>query len=188
MERRACPGCESAMQVFHARGVEIDRCFFCGGLWFDAGELERVSGRDLAVDAAQGATRRRCAGCGQTLAPGTLEGVALERCGGCRGIYLDDGELQQVTKAPVPLQKKDPTRVELGLTFVCPGCQNERPLDEGARTPRGMACGNCYGALSQTSSVLSPSYGYLTGRRPWLEREDAVTAEDVLLRVLRFFS
>lgn len=38
----ACPGCGTAMRTLHPRGVELDGCPACGGVWFDGGELERV--------------------------------------------------------------------------------------------------------------------------------------------------
>ena len=39
----ACPSCATAtMRTLHPRGVELDGCPDCGGVWFDGGELERV--------------------------------------------------------------------------------------------------------------------------------------------------
>lgn len=40
-----CPKCGFKMKVIHINEVEIDKCFNCGGLYFDDGELEKVSGR-----------------------------------------------------------------------------------------------------------------------------------------------
>lgn len=37
-----CPACAAAMGTLHPRGVELDACFACGGVWFDGGELDRV--------------------------------------------------------------------------------------------------------------------------------------------------
>lgn len=41
-----CPKCgaDLATQLFH--DVEIDRCGECKGVWLDAGELEKLAGRE----------------------------------------------------------------------------------------------------------------------------------------------
>jgi hypothetical protein len=41
-----CPKCGMKMQEISLNQVAIDKCFACGGLYFDAGELEKVSGRE----------------------------------------------------------------------------------------------------------------------------------------------
>jgi uncharacterized protein len=41
-----CPKCGMKMQEIQINSVSIDKCFTCGGLYFDAGELEKVSGRE----------------------------------------------------------------------------------------------------------------------------------------------
>jgi hypothetical protein len=52
--RLACAGCGGAMRPLRLRGVVVDLCFACGGLWLDRGELSRLSGgrhaeRDAAI-------------------------------------------------------------------------------------------------------------------------------------------
>jgi hypothetical protein len=41
-----CPKCGMKMNTIKVNQVEIDKCFTCGGLYFDDGELEKVSGRE----------------------------------------------------------------------------------------------------------------------------------------------
>jgi hypothetical protein len=41
-----CPKCGMEMKTIEINEVEIDKCFACGGLYFDDGELEKVSGRE----------------------------------------------------------------------------------------------------------------------------------------------
>jgi hypothetical protein len=41
--RLQCPGCKSKMSPLQLRGVTLDVCFGCGGLWVDKGDLEAVS-------------------------------------------------------------------------------------------------------------------------------------------------
>ncbi len=38
-----CPKCGSDLTVEDYRGVEIDRCHECQGVWFDAGEIEKMA-------------------------------------------------------------------------------------------------------------------------------------------------
>lgn len=42
--RFACPWCTARMRCLVVRGVDLDLCFHCGGLWLETGELERLSG------------------------------------------------------------------------------------------------------------------------------------------------
>ncbi len=45
-----CPGCRGLMRPLRLRGVHVDLCFGCGGLWLDSGELEALSsGRHAEV-------------------------------------------------------------------------------------------------------------------------------------------
>jgi uncharacterized protein len=41
-----CPKCGGALEAADFQGVEIDRCKACGGVWLDAGEMERGAGRE----------------------------------------------------------------------------------------------------------------------------------------------
>jgi hypothetical protein len=42
-----CPKCGHDLEAQDHTGVEIDRCTFCEGLWFDAGELEQLFSRKV---------------------------------------------------------------------------------------------------------------------------------------------
>lgn len=44
-----CPKCGFHLDTVQYKGVAIDRCFHCGGTWLDAGELERVAGKERHV-------------------------------------------------------------------------------------------------------------------------------------------
>ncbi|HYG66696.1 MAG TPA: zf-TFIIB domain-containing protein [Anaeromyxobacteraceae bacterium] len=37
-----CPKCGMKMQEVHMRGVDVDVCFSCNGVFLDAGELEKI--------------------------------------------------------------------------------------------------------------------------------------------------
>ena len=41
-----CPKCAAPLVTITFRGVELDKCSGCEGLWFDTGELARVMGQE----------------------------------------------------------------------------------------------------------------------------------------------
>jgi len=51
---RPCPACGHPMGRLRARGIEIDRCAPCGGMYFDGGELESLRGGASASSASTG--------------------------------------------------------------------------------------------------------------------------------------
>lgn len=137
------------MQRFLVEEVELDRCPFCGGLWFDRGELESIAGRKLAVEPLAGHTTRRCAYCGITLGTALLEATPAEVCGSCLGTYLDDGELEELARRKVPFPRGDAAQAgrREAVQVQCCGCARALPLGEGMATPRGLSCGGCYGRM-----------------------------------------
>jgi hypothetical protein len=48
-QRRSCPVDGSPLDKENARGVIIDRCPRCKGVWLDAGELERINGDSVVA-------------------------------------------------------------------------------------------------------------------------------------------
>ncbi len=100
------------MKSFQAGRVELDRCTFCRGLWFDGGELEVVLGKKIAPTFAAGMqTRRKCAACSKPLVPAELAGLRVEVCRIDRGVFLDENELTAINggkKVSVPHQPPAP--------------------------------------------------------------------------------
>jgi uncharacterized protein len=41
-----CPKCGFDLQTIQFKGLNIDRCFHCGGTWLDTGELEALAGKE----------------------------------------------------------------------------------------------------------------------------------------------
>jgi hypothetical protein len=37
-----CPKCGGDLQAVDHDGIELDRCVDCSGMWFDAGEMDKV--------------------------------------------------------------------------------------------------------------------------------------------------
>ena len=102
-----CPVCNEPLVVLEMEGVEIDRCFSCGGIWLDAGEMEFIAGSAGAdVEKLQRALwsgekspepGRKCPRCGKKmneLNVGEKKKVTIDRCPRGQGIWLDKGELQ----------------------------------------------------------------------------------------------
>ena len=46
--RGRCPKCAAPLVTITYRGVELDKCSGCEGLWFDTGELDRVLGQEAS--------------------------------------------------------------------------------------------------------------------------------------------
>jgi hypothetical protein len=40
-----CPKCGADLTEIDFRGVKVDKCFACGGIYLDDGELEQLVGR-----------------------------------------------------------------------------------------------------------------------------------------------
>lgn len=116
MANLSCSACSAPMQVFFFGSVELDVCSACHGIWFDARELARVSGR-LPQFEPTGSSDRDCPVCAFRMARGNLQSsVIAERCEGCHGFFLDQGELAtlagfdvQPTRGPMnPLAEPAP--------------------------------------------------------------------------------
>lgn len=106
-----CPACERPMRRVTMRGVEVDECPFCGGQWFDTGEMEAIHAmspiprRFLTVYQIDGEQTvasgdRCCVRCGDTLAPVEHKGITIDACVRCKGIWLDHGELADLITDP----------------------------------------------------------------------------------------
>jgi Zn-finger nucleic acid-binding protein len=105
-----CPKCRSDMEQLDVEGTEIDRCLSCHGLWFDAGEIEKLRDKKIAAaidikDAASAKEhntidRYRCPRCGgamnRLVDPGQTH-IWYEQCGSCHGSYFDAGEFTDLT-------------------------------------------------------------------------------------------
>lgn len=45
LHRMRCPKCGAELVEVELRGVRIDKCTNCAGLWLDSGELEQVTAK-----------------------------------------------------------------------------------------------------------------------------------------------
>ena len=108
MTARTCPGCSAQMRPFPAGKVQLDRCTFCSGLWFDGGELEALLGKKLPAKLDPDViTSRRCPSDNLSMQAAEVAGLRVEFCTQCHGVFLDDGEM-------VALNGGKPVRVQAG--------------------------------------------------------------------------
>jgi PAT family beta-lactamase induction signal transducer AmpG len=105
-----CPKCRADMMTLTIDGAEIDRCSDCHGLWFDAGEVDKLRNREAAAaidvgDPAVGKARNlidhyRCPRCGgemNRLVDPQQTHIWYEECEDCHGAYFDAGEFKDLT-------------------------------------------------------------------------------------------
>lgn len=102
-----CPKCQDeTLDSRVVRGVEVDRCPACQGVWFDEEELSK-----LIDDKAVGNSKLKGADKGQDRQPGVCprdgtrllrvyskrnRSVVLDCCSECKGVWLDGGEFQRL--------------------------------------------------------------------------------------------
>jgi len=113
-----CPVCKKLMVVLELESVEIDYCISCQGIWLDSGELELLlknsHQRDVFLGSFQIETdsrekKRKCPVCRKKMNklllpdfekdPGFREAkLRIDGCPYRHGIWLDQGELQEILK------------------------------------------------------------------------------------------
>ncbi len=95
--------------------LQVDKCFACGGIWFDRGELDKylTEGMTILDSPALGGSldreldekRGNCPRCGIAMmkAPASgVPGVTVDVCGQCKGIWLDPTEITRLESAHKP--------------------------------------------------------------------------------------
>ncbi len=102
-----CPKCNASMEEVSYSGTRVDRCTGCQGLWFQAGELERLRKDDWMADfildegdAKVGREFNRihsipCPECGLKMlerADEEQQHIIYEVCPADHGTFLDAGE------------------------------------------------------------------------------------------------
>lgn len=100
-----CPRCDVELAVEQLRGIEVDRCPKCQGMWLDYQELDLVEDTVLDQDEAKGTMVFRswqgelhCPHCRGPLQMFYYRGYDLELdfCPQQHGFWLDKGEEERV--------------------------------------------------------------------------------------------
>ena len=102
-----CPKCPHELFEIEQNFVNLDCCPGCNGLWFDRGELEKLTRIDNVFSKlGKGVPRElACPRCGKVLSEHATDeaiGVNVERCRDCGGIWLDRAELEAFRKRERP--------------------------------------------------------------------------------------
>jgi len=105
-----CPACKNSLLEKGAGDMTLDICYGgCGGIWFDAHELERVSPRaattlhsiwQAPINTAKLAEPRMCPRCPEQVLDrkwfSDSKKVEIDQCPRCGGIWLDAGEFSRI--------------------------------------------------------------------------------------------
>ena len=105
-----CPACKNPLREKGASGMTLDLCYGgCGGIWFDAGELERVDTRAASTlhsiwqvppEKIKFTEPRVCPRCPEQVLErkwfSESKEVEIDQCPKCGGIWLDAGEFTRI--------------------------------------------------------------------------------------------
>ncbi len=149
-----CPRCGDNLEEKRFGDIPLDGCRGCGGIWFDCNELnvlvrdpqaglmeiERAFNPAMFGGSKEG--EMLCPRCSDPLSPFSFShtpNVQVDVCRRCKGIWLDEGELQQIAgriRATRPEAKPvdnpdhiDHARSLTGflLSAHCPSCKTTNP-------------------------------------------------------------
>jgi Zn-finger nucleic acid-binding protein len=100
-----CPACKQRLIETTHKGIKVDRCGVCQGIWLDHDELDTLEDTAFDQDELKGtvvfgseAGNRHCPKCGDPLHKFKyrLHDLQLEFCEQKHGFWLDGGEEQRV--------------------------------------------------------------------------------------------
>lgn len=88
-----CPACARPMRPMTLHDAEVDECPRCGGIWFDAHELNAVSHDHVEDSALENADfseeSRLCPRDQNALLETTIQDIPAATCPACHGFWLD---------------------------------------------------------------------------------------------------
>jgi len=121
-----CPNCRKDTLSEHRvkdSAVTVDICRECRGAWFDADELGAllsVAAKGLRAPSDAQPTDRVCPRCDKPLAaakyPQTF--VTVDICGKCGGLWLDQGELEELRVVRSALERRGEMEPHAPVTGV----------------------------------------------------------------------
>lgn len=100
-----CPKCSSNLEKKTHKGIEVDYCNNCKGMWLDLEELDQLEDTVFDEDKLKGTlifsstpTEYHCPHCGSQLRSFKyrLHSLELEYCENEHGFWLDEGEEKRV--------------------------------------------------------------------------------------------
>lgn len=104
-----CPSCGYELKKRAVKGVELDQCMNCGGIWFDGGEFQNMKDREedllrwLDIDLFSD-MEKFSGGYSSMVCPKDKKPLyeirydnadaKIDVCADCRGIWMDKGEYE----------------------------------------------------------------------------------------------
>ena len=175
---KKCPRCRIGLNETHVGELTVDGCVGCGGVWFDAKELNAVAAHGsgnlktleqqywpsvAGVEKAQQATCPNCEIALTTFEFPHSPGIPLDGCMQCKGIWVDDGELAAIqeriaqaapTRAAGTAAREDlRSRARQAIGFLaqseCGGCHQPNPA-------AAAVCWACGVRLPGERGILCP--------------------------------
>lgn len=101
-----CPSCRSEMRVCVERGIELDICDRCKGVWLDAGELTKLAEDEesrrcswtIPTNQESPPTTFHCSRCSDTLLVKiVIKHHAFLGCRICNSLFVDSETLDNIT-------------------------------------------------------------------------------------------
>jgi Zn-finger nucleic acid-binding protein len=171
----ACPRCGAPLSERSFGPIRLDGCSECGGLWFDAEELNKIAhdtsvglmdverAFNRAVSSEGEGGMMNCPKCGTALSPYIFPhtpDVTVDACQKCRGIWLDDDELRRISdriatqnrqtlpvRSPYEMQREQARNVTgFLLSAPCPACKTTNPA-------KSLVCWACGAPLKARSTL-----------------------------------
>jgi Zn-finger nucleic acid-binding protein len=103
-----CPrdGAETVTTQGTGRGrFDLDVCPTCQGAWYDRGEITKASNdpevERLILEYAGGASTLSCPRDGRAMARRPVGEASLDVCPRCKGVWMDAGEMEGITRGAV---------------------------------------------------------------------------------------
>jgi len=109
-----CPRCQSPLVERDIKDTQVDVCHTCSGIFFDAGELQKVADgaygnieyctmTDDVLETNDGMPACECPKCDRHPRMRKVEflsysDIVLDHCDHCKGIWVDGGELESINK------------------------------------------------------------------------------------------
>ena len=109
MNPTTCPKCGGSLEQVICAGIEVDRCLYCKGIWFDSLEAEKlkaVKGSEHFLDIGDPATGSQldkitkdinCLRCNAKMTRMVdidQHCIWYEKCPACHGVWFDAGEFK----------------------------------------------------------------------------------------------
>ncbi len=125
-----CPKCSSELKTKKYKGIEVDYCNSCKGMWLDAEELDELEDKAFDKDNLKGTlifqdtiVDHPCPHCGSNLKQFKyrLHDMLLEYCENQHGYWLDEGEekriLELMKDRKKAMQRKSDAEDDWGKTL-----------------------------------------------------------------------